>query len=60
VRDVDVLRPELARHRLRHLSQAALGGGESGELGGAAHRGSRAGEEEIEARKFAPALNTAT
>src|SRR5581483_166427 len=49
MRDMDVLRPELARHRLRHRTQAELGAGESGKAAAAAHRGGRAGEEDVAA-----------
>lgn len=56
VGDVDVLRPELARHRLRHLAQAALGRRKRGELRRAAHRcrGAREKNRAFAARNHAP------
>ena len=44
--DVDVLRPELARHRLRHGAQAELCRGEGGKARAAAHAGGGAGEQD--------------
>ena len=46
VRDVDALRPELARHALRQRAQRVLGAGEGGEAGAAAHAGGGAGEQD--------------
>src|SRR6185437_4514060 len=45
VRDVDALRPELARHRLHQQAQAALGGVEGGEPRPAAQRARGTGED---------------
>src|SRR5687768_7562708 len=43
---MNALRSELARHRLRDLSQAAFRGGERGEVGRAANRGGGSGKED--------------
>ena len=45
--DVDVLRPELARHRLRHGAQAELGAGEGGIAAAATQARGGAGEEDV-------------
>src|SRR5262249_30011221 len=45
MRDVDILRPQLARHRLRNRPQAELGAGKSSIPGTAAQRRSRPGKE---------------
>src|SRR5262245_47314694 len=47
VRDVDVLRPQLARYRLRHRAQAELGTGKGCKAAAAAQRRSRTGEEDV-------------
>ena len=43
---MDVLRPQLARHRLRHGPQAEFSRGEGGEARAAAHAGGGAGEQD--------------
>src|SRR6266404_371812 len=47
VRDVDVLRSELARHRLRHRAQAEFRRGKGGKAGAAAQACGGAGEEDV-------------
>src|ERR1700722_19906239 len=47
MRDVDVLRPELARHRLRHRAQSEFGAGKGRKAAATAQRRGRAGEEYI-------------
>ena len=44
--DMDVSRPQFARHALRQGAHAVLGAGEGGEVGGAAQAGGSAGEED--------------
>src|SRR5262249_43152646 len=47
--DVDVLRSQFARHRLRHCAQAEFRAGEGGIAAATAQRRGRAGEEDIAA-----------
>src|ERR1700751_1621169 len=47
MRDMDVLGAQLTRHRLCDCTQAELGAGESGEDGGAAQAGCRAGGKDV-------------
>ncbi len=47
MRDMDVFRPELARHRLRHGAQAKLRAGKGRKAAAAAERRGRASEEDI-------------
>src|SRR6266851_2011441 len=61
MRDMDVLRPEFARHRLRHRPQAELGAGKGRKAATAAQARGRASEEDValaprqhQPRRFAP------
>src|SRR6202048_4883483 len=47
MRDMDILRPEFARHRLRHRSQAELGAGEGRKAAAAAQAPGRGGGEGV-------------
>src|SRR5262245_42654707 len=49
MRDVDVLRPQLARHRLRYCAEAKLGAGEGGIAAAAAQGRRSTGAEDVAA-----------
>src|SRR5258708_29261393 len=49
MRDVDVLRPELPRHRLRYRAQSELGAGEGGKAAAAAQARGGPGEKDVAA-----------